>query len=97
MTDFRQFIAAVDAAGELLRVARTVDAKYELGALLKQAEARRKAIIFESVEGSAYPAVGGLFISPRRFGLALNKKNPGHFSQADHMQLVVETSQSQRC
>ena len=80
----------IEAGGELLRVARTVDPRFELGALLKQAEARRKAILFESVKGSDVPVAGGLLTSPARFALALNKPNPAKFTQADHVQLVAE-------
>jgi 2,5-furandicarboxylate decarboxylase 1 len=94
MTDFRQLVAAVDDGGELLRVARAVDAEYELGALLQQAEARRKAILFESVKGSEFPVVGGLLTSSSRFALALNKSNPARFSRADHVQLVAEAIRS---
>ncbi|MGI9291464.1 MAG: UbiD family decarboxylase domain-containing protein [Gammaproteobacteria bacterium] len=57
--------------GELVRVSRQVSPVYELPGLLKQAEARRKAILFESVQGSDFPVAGGLLTSAGRFAHAL--------------------------
>ena len=88
MTSFRDFLAALDANGELLTINRTIDAKYELGALLKQAEARRKAILFRSVAGKSFPVIGGLLTTPARMGQALGQKNAAHFTRLDHAALI---------
>jgi 2,5-furandicarboxylate decarboxylase 1 len=71
--DFRTFVAELDAAGELLKVHSEVDPEYELGALLKQAEARRKAIRFERVKGSPFPAVGGVMSNPERHARSIGR------------------------
>jgi 2,5-furandicarboxylate decarboxylase 1 len=71
--DFRTFVALLEAEDELLRVKVEVDPKHELSALLKQAEARRKAIYFENVKGSAFPVVGGVMTNPQRHALSVGK------------------------
>ena len=88
MSTFRQLIHVVEQSGELLRITQTVDARYELGALLKQAEARRKAIVFESVKGSSFAVAGSLLTSPARFGRALNYSAENNLSQAEHAALI---------
>ena len=86
--DFRQFVAAVDAQGELLRVPVEVDPLYELGALLQQGEARRKAVLFESVKSSAFPVAGGLLTTPSRYGLALGELSPASYTIGLHTDRV---------
>jgi len=66
-------VAELDARGELLSIDKEVDAKYELPALLAQAEARGKACRFTHVSGSAFPAVGGVLTSPRRMATGLGR------------------------
>jgi len=94
MSSFRQFIAAIEQGGELLRITRSVAARYELGALLKQAEARRKAVLFESVMQSPFQVVGGLLTSTARFGLALNNPDAEQLTQAEHVIQVRNAIQS---
>lgn len=94
MSTFRQLIQAVEQSGELLRITQTVDARYELGALLKQAEARRKAIVFESVKGSSFAVAGSLLTSPARFGRSLNHSAENNLSQAEHAALIRAAIQS---
>ena len=60
----------LESRGELLRVEREVDRKYELPALLAQAESRDKAICFANVAGSDFTAVGGVLTSARRWAWA---------------------------
>lgn len=69
--NFRELVAALESRGELLRIGTAVNPRYELPALLAQAEARDKACLFESVAGAAFPAVGGVLTSPRRWALGL--------------------------
>lgn len=84
MTGLRYFMDELRTAGELLEIHRTVEPRFELGALLQQAETRGKAILFHSVAGSDYPVVGGLLASPARFGLALGKPDWPGFTASDH-------------
>ena len=69
--NLRSFLNLLDERGELLRVSREVDPKYELGALLEQAEARGKAILFEKVKGSDFPVVASVLLNRQRQALAL--------------------------
>ena len=71
MTDqsMRGFLAELDAAGELHRVTRKVDPKFELGAVLALKD-RGPALLFENVAGSTMPVVGNLLVSRDRFARA---------------------------
>jgi UbiD family decarboxylase len=71
MTDqsLRGFLEALEAAGELHRVGREVDPKFELGAVLALKD-RGPALLFEKVAGYAMPVVGNLLVSRDRFARA---------------------------
>ena len=71
MTDqsMRGIIAELEAAGELHRVTRKVDPKFELGAVLALKD-RGPALLFESVAGSTMPVAGNLLVSRDRFARA---------------------------
>lgn len=70
--NFRSLLELLDKRGDLLRVAREVDPKYELGSLLAQAEKREKAILFEKVKGADYPAAGGVLLTRKRHALGID-------------------------
>ncbi len=69
-----EFVDALERAGELRRVRRTVSAHLEISRLT-DAESKSpqggKALYFEKVAGSPFPAATNLFGSPRRIGMAL--------------------------
>lgn len=71
MTDqsMRGFLCALEAAGELHRVSREVDPKFELGAVLALKD-RGPALLFENVAGSTMPVAGNLLVSRDRFARA---------------------------
>ncbi|MDP6436499.1 MAG: UbiD family decarboxylase [Gammaproteobacteria bacterium] len=71
--DFRSLLELLDKRGDLLRIAREVDPKYELGTLLAQAEKRGKAILFEKVRGADYPASGGALLTRGRHALGIDR------------------------
>jgi 2,5-furandicarboxylate decarboxylase 1 len=71
--DFRSFLELLDSRGEVLRVKQEVDPKYELPALLAQAEKRRKAIVFENVKGATYPASGANLLTRQRHALGIGR------------------------
>ncbi|MFW2405360.1 MAG: UbiD family decarboxylase domain-containing protein [Gammaproteobacteria bacterium] len=71
--EFRALVALLESRGEMITVRRQVDRKYELPALLAQAEARERAIRFENVAGSDFPVVGGVLTSTRRWALGLGQ------------------------
>lgn len=84
MPDFRQLLDELDQSGELLRVSRTVEREFELPALLKQAEQRRKAVLFESVAASPFPVAGGLLTGGVRFAMALGKQPLAAYGLPEH-------------
>ena len=71
----RGLIAALEATGELHRVTRFVDPKFELGAVLKLRD-RGPALLFERPGTSAIPVVGNLLTTRKRFaqGLAIRSE-----------------------
>jgi 2,5-furandicarboxylate decarboxylase 1 len=91
MKHFRNLLNRIDQAGELLTVERNVDARFELPALLKQAEARRKAVRFNCVNGqTAIPVVGGLLTSAPRMALGLGLDNAGAVTRTQHAGMIRE-------
>jgi 2,5-furandicarboxylate decarboxylase 1 len=70
MTDqsMRGLIATLDATGELHRVSRKVDPKFELGAVLALRD-RGPAVLFENT--GALPVIGNLLASRKRFAEGL--------------------------
>jgi 4-hydroxy-3-polyprenylbenzoate decarboxylase len=69
-----EFVAALERAGELKRIRRTVSAHLEISRLT-DAESKSphggKALFFEGVADSPFPAATNLFGSPRRIAMAL--------------------------
>jgi 2,5-furandicarboxylate decarboxylase 1 len=66
----RGMIAALDASGQLHRVTRRVDPRFELGAVLSLRD-RGPALLFENVADGAMPVIGNILNSRARFALAL--------------------------
>lgn len=71
MLDFRGLIGTLDARGELSRIRRAVDPRYEMPALMAQLDAQRRAYLFEDVKGASLPLVGGLLNRRECYGWAL--------------------------
>jgi 4-hydroxy-3-polyprenylbenzoate decarboxylase len=69
-----EFVAALERAGELKRIRQTVSAHIEISRRT-DAESKSpqggKALFFERVADSPFPAATNLFGSPRRIGMAL--------------------------
>lgn len=83
MHDLRSFIAALENEGQLTRISRRVEPRFELPALAVQLEQRGQAYIFENVAGADVPLVGGLLSNPRRLGLAIGRASD-HYDHRDH-------------
>ena len=66
----RGFLAALEAAGELHRIARPVDARFELACVLSLRK-DGPAQVFEQVAGHDIPVVGNLLNSRERIAGAL--------------------------
>jgi UbiD family decarboxylase len=62
MTDsLRGFVAHLDAAGQLLRIRREVDPKFELAAVVRAVQkGRNLPVLFERVRGTRFPVVSNL-------------------------------------
>lgn len=69
--DFRSFLSFLEKNGDLVRIKKVVDPKYELPAILWKFQPQKKAVLFEKVKGSSIPAVGGLMQGIEKLGLAL--------------------------
>jgi len=72
--DLRGFLDKLEVLGELRRVLVEVDPRLEIAEItdrVSKSSAANKALLFESVKGSAFPVVTNIFGSVRRTCLAL--------------------------
>jgi len=70
--DLREYLAKLEQLGELAKIRREVDPKYELGAVCKAGHARgRKALYFERVRGASMPVVTELLTTLKRLAISL--------------------------
>ena len=73
--DLREFIARLEAAGELIRVKAPVSAQLEITEIVdrisKGPAGQNKALLFENVRGYEIPVLINAFGSPRRMAWAL--------------------------
>jgi 2,5-furandicarboxylate decarboxylase 1 len=73
-TDLREFLAALERRGDLLRVESEVDWEYQAVGLTRQSsDMDGPALLFERMRDSSFPCVSGLFGSSRRVALALGR------------------------
>lgn len=77
--DLRDYIAAIESAGELCRVRREVDPDLEIACIAaevcKLPPDRNKAILFEKVRGSRLPVLMNAFGSERRISIMAGVDN----------------------
>lgn len=90
MHDFRSLARQLEARGDLVRIARPVDSRFEIAAVMTKLEAAGKAFIFENVRGAGFPLAGGLFNRVDRFGLALGKAGTAGAFTHDDMDRHIE-------
>lgn len=70
--DMREFIAALEKAGELCRVKKAVSPQHELAGVIEHNIARQgPVLLFENVEGSTMPVLNNPFTSRRLVAFAL--------------------------
>jgi len=91
--DFRTFVGMLDSEDELLWIKTEVDPQFELGSLVQQAEARGKAIWFERVKGSAFPAVGGVMSNQERHALSIGR-SPEQMSEPGAWAVTIAEARS---
>ncbi|WP_026842463.1 UbiD family decarboxylase [Citrifermentans bremense] len=83
--DLRGFIAGLEAAGELQRVAAEVNPDLEIACITDRQSklpGGGKALLFENVKGSPFPVATNLFGSPARMALALGVPKLDRLSEA---------------
>ena len=91
--NFRQIIDFLEQEGELVRIKKKISPNKEMAALMWQLEQQNKAFIFENVENSNMPAVGGLFTSYNRLQLIFNEKAAGNFTKDDAGKMIQDAIQ----
>ena len=74
----KEFIAKLEAAGELQRISTEVDTHFEITEItdrVSKMEGGGKALLFENVRGSKYPVLMNMMGSDRRMAMALGVDN----------------------
>src|SRR5688500_13347432 len=70
--DLREFITYLEDQKELRRIRKPVDIKYEIAAYIrKTSDIKGPALLFENVNDSKVPVLGGVFATRKRALLAL--------------------------
>jgi len=92
--DFRSFIELLEESGDLVRVKREVDRKYEMPAVISRLEKSGKAYLFEHVKGSEIPVVGGLLNGSGRLALALQRPSPNAVTHGEIAELLETAIES---
>lgn len=74
--DLRDFIAALEARGELIRVTAEVDPYLEITEICDRTlRAGGPALLFENVKGYNMPLLGNLFGTPKRVALGMGQES----------------------
>ena len=74
--DLREFIAGLEARGELVRVSAPVDPVLEITEICDRTlRAKGPAILFENPKGSEYPLLGNLFGTPERVAYGMGEES----------------------
>lgn len=81
--DMRSFLNFLESRGDLARVRKEVDPKYEMAAVLSRLEEQDQAALFEKVKGSSIPVVGELYQNPTRMALALGLPDGKEYDQLE--------------
>src|SRR4051812_7483284 len=72
MLEIREFLKALEAEGDLIRIRDKVSTQYDIVGLTRQSSDQGgPALLFENVEGSEFPVLSGLFGTQRRVAKAL--------------------------
>ncbi len=83
--DLREFIAYLEDRKELRRIRKPVDTKYEIAAYIrKTSDIKGPALLFENVNGSEIPVVGGAFATRKRGLLALEASEKEYAEKFHH-------------
>src|SRR5437868_8408523 len=86
-SDLRQFLAALEQAGDLLRIAEPVSRRLEMTAVGDFTLGRGgPALLFENPQGYKIPVLANLFGTTRRVALAMGASDP---SELRHIGLLL--------
>src|SRR5690606_11759911 len=91
--DFRNLARILESRGELLRISRPVEARFEMPAVMEQIDTRRQAFLFENVKGAKFPLIGGLLNRVECYGWALGS-TPGEPFTVDDLDARVEAAKT---
>jgi len=81
-SDLREFVNKLDEAGELARVRKEVDPKYEVGAICKTIHDKgRQALFFEKVRGCSMPVATELLGTFKRIAIAIDANETDLFTE----------------
>jgi 4-hydroxy-3-polyprenylbenzoate decarboxylase len=76
--DLRDFVAGLEARGELKRITAEVDPRLEMTEICDRVlKAQGPALLFERPTGHTMPVLANLFGTPRRVALAMGRETPG--------------------
>lgn len=88
MSDLRSYLDAVE--GDLYRVAAEVSPRFEISAVLEQAERSGRAVLFERIEGYPGVRIAGNLVCSRRLAARALGTDPQHLTET----YVERTAQS---
>jgi 2,5-furandicarboxylate decarboxylase 1 len=86
-------VKILEERGELYRISRPVEPRFEMPAVMEQIERERKAFIFENVKGARFPVVGGVLNRMECYGWALGSR-PGDPFTAQDLDLRFEAAKA---
>jgi len=87
--DLRSFAAQLEEQGELVRISREVEPRFELPALLQQLDQSGKAFIFDKIRGARFPLIGGLLNSTQRLGQAIGNDTSELYDHRHHAEAFL--------
>ncbi|HEY1266332.1 MAG TPA: hypothetical protein VGH16_03685, partial [Candidatus Binatia bacterium] len=81
-SDLREYLNRLEKQGDLARVKKEVDPKYEIGAICKTAHDKgRKALFFERVRGCSMPVIVDLLATFNRIATAIETQETDLFKE----------------
>ncbi len=83
MPDFRGLARLLEDRGELYRISRPVDPRFEMPAVMAEIDQQRRGFLFEQVKGARFPVVGGLLNRLECYGWALGTPPGEPFGQKE--------------
>ena len=94
MHDLRSFAEELENSGELVRISKPVERRFELPALLVQLEKAHKAFIFENVRDASFPLIGGLLNTAARLGRSVGQPAGDDYSHRDQAKVYAQAVQA---